>query len=516
MTRDIKYLVLALAMAATAGAIAPPSLRGVKDASGAETVGDTFEMSLAKAVDTTPKLRGAAENDAAHRRVGRGLDFGYRARECPELDVPDECPGDATGLRRCDEVLSPLEVYCVGDASTCPDMPASDCLAHFGGDGGRRRLDATSPAPTPAPLYVFAVRQPTPAPTPAEPTAKPTGDPTHKPTAAPAAAPAVEPTAEPTAAPTTAEPTAAPTTAEPTAKPTAESTAGPTGQPTASTPGPTPAPTPEGTFSYGYSLSYGYQTDAPTPVSYCHGTEYADPQSCGDAPFPACEGYQTSSGYGMGYPCVPGPEGSDECTASSDPCTLPTTAPTLSKAPTATPAPTAAPTPVCVYPEDQRRLESGSDERLGGRAEFLGPAPDYSRIVNGGDAIQGNQPWMVALLRTGPGLKDGTGSYYDRHYCGGTLIHHSWVLTAAHCIVTPHSTKMFPTTVVVGAYDLTDWQNEGDTEIPAPEERVVNDVLIHEKYYENPKLTDGSQDPDADGSSSTSSFPSSCPTPPPL
>ena len=36
MTRDIKYLVLALAMAATAGAIAPPSLRGVKDASGAE------------------------------------------------------------------------------------------------------------------------------------------------------------------------------------------------------------------------------------------------------------------------------------------------------------------------------------------------------------------------------------------------------------------------------------------------------------------------------------------------
>ena len=32
MTRDVKYLVLALAMAATAGAVAPPSLRGVKDA----------------------------------------------------------------------------------------------------------------------------------------------------------------------------------------------------------------------------------------------------------------------------------------------------------------------------------------------------------------------------------------------------------------------------------------------------------------------------------------------------
>ena len=111
----------------TAGA-APPSLRGLKDASGAETIGDAFELPLAKAVAEndaavaveTPKLRGTLEGDA-HRRVGRGLDFGYRARECPELDVPDECPGDTTGLRRCDEVLSPLEVYCVGDASTCSD-----------------------------------------------------------------------------------------------------------------------------------------------------------------------------------------------------------------------------------------------------------------------------------------------------------------------------------------------------------------------------------------------------------
>ena len=36
MTRDVKYLVLALAVAT--GAVAPPTLRGVKDASGAETV----------------------------------------------------------------------------------------------------------------------------------------------------------------------------------------------------------------------------------------------------------------------------------------------------------------------------------------------------------------------------------------------------------------------------------------------------------------------------------------------
>ena len=68
MTRDIKYLVLALAMAATAGAIAPPSLRGVKDASGAETVGDTFEMSLANGRSTgIPRPRCASARARATR-----------------------------------------------------------------------------------------------------------------------------------------------------------------------------------------------------------------------------------------------------------------------------------------------------------------------------------------------------------------------------------------------------------------------------------------------------------------
>ena len=64
MTRDVKYLVLALALAT--GAVAPPSLRGVKDASGAETVGDTFEMSLAKAVAENDPLAAVETMAVAH------------------------------------------------------------------------------------------------------------------------------------------------------------------------------------------------------------------------------------------------------------------------------------------------------------------------------------------------------------------------------------------------------------------------------------------------------------------
>ena len=72
----LKHLVLALAVAA-ACAVAPSSPRG-----STEAVGDTFEMSLAKAtLAVTPKLRGASEG---HRPAGRGLDFGQDRREHDE------------------------------------------------------------------------------------------------------------------------------------------------------------------------------------------------------------------------------------------------------------------------------------------------------------------------------------------------------------------------------------------------------------------------------------------------
>ncbi|XP_054553598.1 chymotrypsinogen B-like [Talpa occidentalis] len=46
------------------------------------------------------------------------------------------------------------------------------------------------------------------------------------------------------------------------------------------------------------------------------------------------------------------------------------------------------------------------------------------RIVNGKTAVPGSWPWQVSLL-------DSIGF----HYCGGSLINESWVVTAAHCKV---------------------------------------------------------------------------------
>ncbi|XP_037373998.1 chymotrypsinogen B-like [Talpa occidentalis] len=51
------------------------------------------------------------------------------------------------------------------------------------------------------------------------------------------------------------------------------------------------------------------------------------------------------------------------------------------------------------------------------------------RIVNGKAAVPGSWPWQVSL-------QDSNGF----HYCGGSLVNESWVVTAAHCEVSTSDT----------------------------------------------------------------------------
>jgi secreted trypsin-like serine protease len=79
-----------------------------------------------------------------------------------------------------------------------------------------------------------------------------------------------------------------------------------------------------------------------------------------------------------------------------------------------------------------------------------GTAPDGSdavepRIVGGQEAVRGAWPWMAALV-----YRDTT-DLYDGQFCGGALVHPSWVVTAAHCTEGETASTI---DVVVGAHNL--------------------------------------------------------------
>lgn len=71
------------------------------------------------------------------------------------------------------------------------------------------------------------------------------------------------------------------------------------------------------------------------------------------------------------------------------------------------------------------------------------------RIVGGQEATPGEWPWQAALVKKGQ-------DPYNGQFCGGSIIHRSWVLTAAHCIKNSAAPALTinDLDVIVGIHDL--------------------------------------------------------------
>ncbi|XP_078420566.1 transmembrane protease serine 11A-like [Cetorhinus maximus] len=106
-------------------------------------------------------------------------------------------------------------------------------------------------------------------------------------------------------------------------------------------------------------------------------------------------------------------------------------------------------------------LNSEKKVTCGQKAAASNDTVAMGKIVGGNIAAPGSWPWLVLLKLNGNVM------------CGGVLVQHSWVVTAAHCFTGNRNENYWQ--VVIGEYDL----KKQDTE-----ERIlqVNRIITHPKF----------------------------------
>ncbi|CAG2055933.1 unnamed protein product [Timema podura] len=74
----------------------------------------------------------------------------------------------------------------------------------------------------------------------------------------------------------------------------------------------------------------------------------------------------------------------------------------------------------------EKAMLAPKEPRVGTSRDNTALAPGESRVVGGRNAAPGEFPYIVSLRRI----------LTNAHFCGGSIIKTTWVVTAAHCLET--------------------------------------------------------------------------------
>lgn len=102
--------------------------------------------------------------------------------------------------------------------------------------------------------------------------------------------------------------------------------------------------------------------------------------------------------------------------------------------------------------------------------------PDGPTIVGGEEAQPGAWPWQVALIN--PDQVGSGPNYLNAQFCGGSLIHQEWVLTAAHCVHNQNGGTISASAVniVAGVHNIS------APESPYYQQVAVSEVIMHQQF----------------------------------